>query len=288
LDDAGCPTCACKKLEPACPPVCEIACEHGNVLDDAGCPTCACKKLEPAWTVQGSLVLDVADASSVVSSSTLHPVFARVIAQFAGVGDSSVQIIVSALRRLTQFLASSEVPRSLRQTQVIVTFTCESTSQLKAEQMAHNLNEASSEAVKAAIDKEMVGLGENHSIGVLSMEAQFEVVHPPVTAGADSHTFIMVVCVVSILGGLLVCCAAASGLWAFRRTSSKSDARVVVIQKVLSPTALDSNSAGVEGNPVVLAESTKYSNGEAWDDVSTEASSSPSFSSDQSVVSTKA
>merc|ERR1712123_366160 len=101
-------------------------------------------------------------------------------------------------------------------------------------------------------------------------EAQFEVGHPPVTAGADSHTSIMVVCVVSILGGLLVCCAAASGLWAFRRTSSKSDARVVVIQKVLSPTALDSNSAGVEGNPVILAESTKYSNGEAWDDVSTE------------------
>merc|ERR1719329_380330 len=68
---------ACNKplTSPACPPVCFIYCEFGNVMDDDGCPTCSCK--EPtAWTVHGSLVLNVADASRVASSRSLHHVFA--------------------------------------------------------------------------------------------------------------------------------------------------------------------------------------------------------------------
>jgi len=30
--------------EPVCGPVCDIFCEHGNVMDEKGCPTCKCKE----------------------------------------------------------------------------------------------------------------------------------------------------------------------------------------------------------------------------------------------------
>lgn len=94
---------------------------------------------------------------------------------------------------------------------------------------------------------------------------------------------------VSISAGLLVwCCSAALGLWAFRRCLTKrSDARIVVIEKVLSPHALGANSTCTEDNPVISADSTKHSNSEAQDDVSTDVSSSQSDSSDQSVDSIK-
>lgn len=43
-----------KNPPPVCGPVCEIYCEHGNVLDEKGCPTCTCNEppVDPCATVR--------------------------------------------------------------------------------------------------------------------------------------------------------------------------------------------------------------------------------------------
>jgi hypothetical protein len=46
--------CACVAAPPRCGPVCEIFCDHGNVLDSNGCPTCKCNPppADPCAAVQ--------------------------------------------------------------------------------------------------------------------------------------------------------------------------------------------------------------------------------------------
>jgi hypothetical protein len=263
-----------------CGPVCEMFCEHGNVLDAAGCPTCECRS-EPvsnSYFVQGSLVMDVTGGSILVDTD-MHGIFAKAIANVAGVAESSVFIFhLSGFRRLKRFMEQSRGPRHLAQRQMLLNFTIEA-SRAEAYRVASVvLSALAPSALEAAVKHEMVALKKPYTISILGVDAVIK--EGSSTSSAPSEralTSKTIALIAMISGALLLLLVCSFVVYRFRKSHRAS---TIVIADVVAPVKAQVVEPQQAWNtPAGNANNQKVVVGSAISETSTEASSRPSTGS---------
>jgi len=222
--------------------------------------------------------MDVTGGSILVDTD-MHGIFAKAIANVAGVAESSVFIFhLSGLRRLKRFMEQSRGPRHLAQRQMLLNFTIEA-SRAEAYRVASVvLSALAPSALEAAVKHEMVALKKPYTISILGVDAVIK--EGSSTSSAPSEralTSKTIALIAMISGALLLLLVCSFVVYRFRKSHRAS---TIVIADVVAPVKAQVVEPQQAWNtPAGNANNQKVVVGSAISETSTEASSRPSTGS---------